>query len=154
MTLENKAAAAGDNSDLVDHIGADLWLSFRAYERAMFQRVSTMGYEDITLPDSDVLVFVGPQGAQLVEIARQRRVSKQAVHEQVHSLVKRGYLTLETDPNDRRARIVRHSEKGRALVEALKTVKSGLHNEVAAAFGDKRLAAFREMLELVRDRLK
>ncbi len=154
MTLENNTPDTGTDSDLVEHIGADLWLAFRAYERAMYLQVAERGFEDISLPDSDVLVFIGPNGAQLVEIARQRRVSKQAVHEQVHSLVKRGYLTLETDPKDRRARIVRHSQKGRALVEALKGIKSSLHIEVADALGDKRLAELKDMLDLIRNQLQ
>lgn len=154
MTLENNASETGTQGDLTDHVGADLWLAFRAYERAMYLRVAERGFEDISLPDSDVLVFIGSNGAQLVEIARQRRVSKQAVHEQVHSLVKRGYLTLETDRNDRRARIVRHSHKGRALVEALKDIKSELNETVAAAFGAAEFADFKLALARIRGLLK
>lgn len=120
----------------------------------MYARVAKRGVEDISLPDSDVLVFIGAKGAQLVDIARRRRVSKQAVHEQVHSLVKRGYLTLATDPNDRRARIVRHSKKGRALVDALKTIKAELNETVVAAFGAGEFADFKADLEKITDLLE
>jgi DNA-binding MarR family transcriptional regulator len=141
--------ATVEENDLVDHIGADLWRAFRAFELAMFEEVAQSGFGDITVADSDVLVFVGPRGARLTDIAAQRRVSKQAAHEQIHSLVKRGYLVLDADPEDRRARIVRHTERGRALVAALRAVKQKLHNNVAAELGQDRLKALEDMLATI-----
>lgn len=137
---------SADNAQLVDHIGTDLWRAFRTYEQAMFDRIAGNGFEDITLPDSDVLVHVGKKGIKLVEIARQRRVSKQSAHEQVHSLVKRGYLVLENDPQDRRARIVKHSKKGQALVTSLKQIKRDLHEEITSLIGPDQLSVLKAIL--------
>ncbi len=145
---------APDAEKPMNHIGADLWHAFRAYEHAMFTRVASNGFEDISQTDSDVLAYVGRRGTQLVTIARQRRVSKQSVHEQVHSLVNRGYLTLAPDPDDRRAKIVMHSDKGRRFVEAMKHVKQALHKEVETALGSTHLTQLEEALATIRNRFE
>jgi DNA-binding MarR family transcriptional regulator len=115
----------------------------------MFERVNARGFRDVSLADSDVIVFISSEGAPLHEIAKLRGVTKQAVHEQIHGLVKRGYLIIEVDPEDRRARIVRYTNKGRALVESLKSIKRELHNEVANTLGEKQTMALRKTLRLV-----
>src|SRR6266496_522273 len=149
MKDDPKQPPDAEEAALVDHIGADLWRAFRAYEKAMFERVAAKGFEDISLADSDVFVFVDSEGTPLNEIAKQRRVTKQSAHEQVHSLVKRGYLVMEQDPNDRRARIVRYTKKGNALVASLKSIKRGLHREVVEALGEKQTKKLRMMLAVV-----
>ena len=138
---------------LVDHVGEDLWRAFRAYEKAMFARVNASGFDDISLADSDILVLLEPEGIRLTELARRRQVTKQAAHEQVHSLVKRGYLALETDPEDRRARIVCYTRKGLNLTRALADIKRQLNRKVTDAIGADRLRVLRETLAVVEEKL-
>jgi DNA-binding MarR family transcriptional regulator len=135
-----------DELKSIDHIGADLWRAFRNYERAMFDRVAREGYEDISLADSDILVFVGAKGARPANIAIWRRVTKQSVNEQVHSLIKRGYLVMESDPDDKRAKIVRYTKKGIAMARALQKVKHTLNEEVLSFLGATKLDALSKML--------
>ena len=134
------------SSGLVDHLGADLWRAFRRYELAMFQRVAALGFEDIVVADSDVLVHVSRAGARLADISKLRGATKQAVHERVHSLVSRGYLELRDDPKDKRVKVVCFTKRGTLLVEKLKQVKLALHREVTALLGAKQTAALRSML--------
>lgn len=134
----------------VDHIGVDIWQAYKAYEAAMFDAVAENGFADISVADSDVLVFVSLDGVQLVEIARQRRISKQAAHEQVHGLIRRGYLCLEDDPRDRRAKIVRHTGKGLDLVRALVDIKRALHDKVRTELGEDGLQSLTDMLSKIR----
>ena len=148
-----KPSTPSKERHLVDHVGADLWRAFRAYEKAMFARVSESGFDDISLADSDILVLLEPEGIHLTELARRRRVTKQAAHEQVHSLVKRGYLALETDPDDRRARIVGYTRKGLNLTKALVDIKRQLHRKVADAIGADELRSLRQMLAVVEEKL-
>ncbi|WP_299613147.1 MarR family winged helix-turn-helix transcriptional regulator [uncultured Tateyamaria sp.] len=132
-----------------DHIGVDLWRGFKAFEAAMFDRVARLGFDDITVTDSDVLVQIGPLGQSMVQIASGRGVSKQAIQGQVRSLVQRGYVRIEPDPNDARAKRVMHTDKGRALVAALVQVKTALHAEVADLLGPDDLAQLRKMLDAI-----
>ena len=114
---------------------------FRSYER-----VAALGFPDIAVADGDILVHITAAGTPFASLAKTRGLSKQAVHERVHSLVKRGYLELMPDPGDKRARIVRHTARGQELVERLKDVKRALHREVEGALGKVQLTTLRQML--------
>lgn len=132
-----------------DHIGVDLWRAFKAYEAAMFEQVAQLGFEDITVADSDVLVQIGEAGASMVQIASARGVSKQAIQGQVKSLALRGYVAVKPDPDDARARRVVHTQKGRELVAAFVDVKLKLHADVEAKLGTERTKNLRNMLAQV-----
>ncbi len=129
-----------------DHIGVDLWRAFKAYEAAMFEAVAQLGFDDVTVADSDVLVQIGRDGVSMVQIASARGVSKQSIQGQVKSLVARGYVEVKRDPKDARARCVIHTEKGRKLVAALSEVKLKLHAQVEAKLGPERAKNLRNML--------
>jgi DNA-binding MarR family transcriptional regulator len=133
----------------VDHVGVDLWRAFRSYEQAMFERVAAGGFADIVVSDSDVLVHVGPSGIRLADIARRMGLTKQAVHERVHSLIVRGYLELSGDPDDRRAKIVQLTARGARLTQALAETKRTLHAEIAATLGERGMTALRRSLATV-----
>ncbi|MEM9999464.1 MAG: MarR family winged helix-turn-helix transcriptional regulator [Pseudomonadota bacterium] len=136
----------GETDDLVEHIGADIWQAFRAYENAMYESVADHGFPDISVADSEILVLVAAKGTRLVDIARGRRISKQAAHEQIQSLVGRGYLSVENDPTDRRAKIIRHTEMGKRLIEEMREVKVNLNRKVEAAIGTSGLTQLKALL--------
>jgi DNA-binding MarR family transcriptional regulator len=144
MSIKPKPARSVGSA--VDHVGVDLWRAFRSYELAMFERVAASGFGDVVVSDSDVMVHVAPSGTRLAEIARRMGLSKQAVHERVHSLIVRGYLALSADPDDRRAKVVQLTERGATLVSALAKVKLALHGEIAAALGEPGLRTLRKNL--------
>lgn len=157
--MENETDSANQNvtddeSHLVDHIGAEIWQAFRAYEKAMFSNIDRMGFEDISVADSAILVLIGPSGTRLVDIARQRQVSKQSAHEQVQSLIRRGYLTVIPDPSDKRAKIIKHSDKGLILVKALGEIKRQLNDQVAEQVGEKGMRTLKRLLKVVRQSVK
>ncbi|MCH2077139.1 MAG: MarR family winged helix-turn-helix transcriptional regulator [Rhodobacteraceae bacterium] len=129
-----------------DHVGLDLWFTSLAWETEMFARVQRAGFDDISLADSEVLSAIPLSGARLVEVARRRRITKQAAQERIAALIKRGYLTSASDPQDRRARILSHTIRGRALREALNTAKIALHRELEEKLGADRFVALREGL--------
>ena len=136
-----------------DHVGIDFWLVFRTYEARMFERVRAAGFGDLTLADSDVLVHVGPDGISLSGLARARGVSKQAVQAPVRSLVARDYLRVDPDPEDARARIVRHTPRGIRMMEALAGIKRTLHREAEDAVGPSALVRLRAELAAITDAL-
>ena len=138
---------------LVNHIGADLWRTFRTYERAMFVRVAKLGFEDIAVADSDVLVHISTQGTRLSTIAKARGLTKQSVHERVHSLVERGYLEMFDDLDDKRAKVVCYTKKGLKFVRALKSVKQQMQNEIQLLLGPNQLHSLHRMLAKLGDLL-
>ncbi|MEM7723968.1 MAG: MarR family winged helix-turn-helix transcriptional regulator [Pseudomonadota bacterium] len=140
-----------EQGTLVDHIGVDLWVAARAFEQAMFDSVAALGFADVSVADSEILVAIPAKGARMTDVAKSRRVTKQAAQERIKSLIARGYLRTEPDPDDRRAQLLRHTERGRALRHALDTVKRGLHAEIVQTLGPEDVDRLRLALaEIVR----
>ncbi|MEM7642290.1 MAG: MarR family winged helix-turn-helix transcriptional regulator [Pseudomonadota bacterium] len=144
---DTKAAMA------IDHIGVELWQAFRAFEEAMFAALVAAGYEDVTTADGDVLVHVGPDGVRSTEIAKSRRITKQAAQEQVQRLVRRGYLEMRPDPRDGRARLVVLTERGEAMMRDLVAIKRDLDGRVRRTLGDLETDMLRQTLDRVREGL-
>ncbi len=150
MDPDLEAVRAGE----VDHIGVPLWLATKAYERAMFDGVRAMGFRDVTVADSDLLPYVDLGGTRISRIAERRGTTKQAAHEAVHGLIRRGYLVLEPDPGDRRAKRVRYTAKGAGLLRALQQVKRTLHAGIADRIGAAELARLEAVLRTIHAHLE
>lgn len=146
-------ANTGDNkrqqvaSGQIDHVGVPLWQASTAFTRRMIETVQEAGFEDISIADSELLPFLDLEGTSLSEIAHRKGTSRQAVHQSVHSLIKRGYLELVPHPDDARARVARHTEKGLSLVDVLQGVKSDLNARALAAIGPRKMKELTKTLE-------
>lgn len=142
---ERRRVASGQ----IDHIGVPLWQSSTAFTRRMIETVQASGFDDISIADSELLPYLSLEGTSLSEIADRKGISRQAVHQSVHSLIKRGYLELAPHPADARARIARHTAKGLSLVETLQGVKSDLHDEALAAIGPRKMKDLTKTLDVL-----
>lgn len=130
----------------INHIGVPLWLASTAFTRRMIADVNNAGFDDISVADSELLPFLDIEGTGLSEIADRKGISRQAVHQSVHSLIRRGYLELTQHPDDARARIARHTAKGLRLVETMQGIKGEIQKEALAALGPKKTADLTRML--------
>ena len=68
-------------------------------------------------------------------------------------LERRGYVHRTADPGDARARIVRLTARGEAVIEEGRSVRAALVAELAAELGPRRAEAARRFLVDVVDRL-
>ena len=82
------------------------------------ERVSTdaaaAGFGDIRMAHQAVMMNVGPDGIRITDLADRAQITKQSMGELVTHLEKGGYVTVERDPTDRRAKIVRLTPRGMA----------------------------------------
>lgn len=120
-----------------------------AYLAEFRQQLEEAGYADIRPTHGCVFRFVREDGMRLTELATHADMTKQSVGEIVDDLVDHGYVERIPDPEDRRAKLIRLTEKG---TEAQR-VGFGLINEIEARwaerFGAERVAELREVLEEV-----
>ncbi len=142
-----------NTSKPLPHIGVDIWIAFTSYRRAMYADVAASGFADITEADSDVLVWVGPNGTTITAIAKARGVTKQAVQGQVQGLIARGYLHSKTDPSDQRARLLQRTEKGCELARTMDAVKMRLNTAIQTKIGTEGLHHLRQLLSDVTETL-
>ena len=73
-------------------------------------------------------------------------MTKQSMAELVDYLRKRGYVELSPDPNDGRAKLVRLTDRGASVVEALIRISRRYERSCARAIGEDKWLQFRGLL--------
>ena len=92
------------------------------------------------------MVFLGWEGSRITDIAKAQDVTKNAVGQLVTELEDLGYVERVPDPADGRAKIVRYTRKGRALIADAATIAEQLNAEIEEVIGAKRLGQLRTTL--------
>lgn len=128
-------------------------LSFAAvrWRRRLREDVAARGFPFFSEARSEVLAHLPVEGLPQAALAPRMGMSKQAVQQFIDQLVADGVVLRETDPDDKRLKIIRLTELGsRARAEA-ERMRQSLDTDLRAALGDKsyrRLRkALRKMLE-------
>jgi DNA-binding MarR family transcriptional regulator len=105
------------------------------------------GYGDIRPTHGCVFRFVREEGMRLTELATFAGMTKQSIGEIVDDLADRGYVERFPDPADRRAKLIRLTEKGEQAQVMGLTLFAKLDQRLADRYGADRLAEMRELLE-------
>lgn len=104
------------------------------------------GWPTITRAQSLVFVNIGEGVTRPSDIASRVGVTRQAIHQTINELVEMGFLQLEPDPRDRRAKVVVFTETGAKIggdaVDALQQIEQSLSSRI----GVERVLALREAL--------
>ena len=100
-------------------------------------RLHAAGYTDITASHQAVFENIDRDGTRLTTLAQRSRMTHQAMGELVLALEHAGYLERHPDPEDRRARIIRLTSRGQAVL------RQALHEigEIEAAWRAQLRAA-------------
>lgn len=94
-----------------------------------------------------VLSGVPSSGVSVTELAERIGMTKQGAGQFVASLTELGFVSVTPDPDDRRARIVRRSAAGSALLRRFAHRIAAIEQDWADAVGPERFAVFRAVLE-------
>jgi DNA-binding MarR family transcriptional regulator len=86
---------------------------------------------------------------RLTDLASFAGITKQSAGELVDDLVKLGYVERIADPDDRRAKLICLTERGREAQRVGFGLFAELEQRWAAKFGDERLEQLRELLEQI-----
>ena len=93
-----------------------------------------------------LLDLVPPDGARPTELA-QDWISKQAVGKRIQERLEAGLVTVEPDPLDGRANIVRRTPEGDRTMALVLSELSALEAELAGEVGERRYRTFRAVLD-------
>jgi DNA-binding MarR family transcriptional regulator len=96
-------------------IGLLLRLLHQHWTAAVDAALDEAGFGDIRPPHANVFTFVPEQGIQVSELTRLAHVRKQTMAQAVEEMERLGYVERRPDPNDRRARLVFLTERGKAV---------------------------------------
>jgi DNA-binding MarR family transcriptional regulator len=119
---------------------------FRRMTERLYERLRERGYDDFRIPHGAVFQFVDDDGTSVSELARRAQITKQSMAELVAHLEHRGYVERMPDPADRRARLVRATDRGREVYAVVREFTAELEAEVASALGTRRVEELRTLL--------
>lgn len=117
-------------------------LAERHLVEALQAHLVAAGFDDHRVVHHNVMAHVTYEGIRLTELAAKAGITKQAMSELVIDLERLGYLMRTADPDDRRAKLIGFTDKGRAAVrEAMRTFA-----EMESALGERSLRPLRRSL--------
>jgi DNA-binding MarR family transcriptional regulator len=119
----------------------------------IYDRVVAAGFDDLGRAHVRLFRYPTPEGLRPSELADRLQVSKQSVNDLLHDLEARGYLVREPDPEDGRARVVRLTDRGRALQDAADEGAAAAQQLLADELGARRFAQMRDALQEVSTRI-
>lgn len=100
----------------------------------------------LTPAHARLLGRVPPEGARVTDLAAQSGITKQALGQLAGLLADRGYVEIVSDPGDRRARLIRCTERGERVGRAIRAAAATIEDGWRAQVGADRYAVFREVL--------
>jgi DNA-binding MarR family transcriptional regulator len=127
-------------------IGALMRLPWEAVASRLLRAVHAAGFDDIDGSYLSVFAWPGPEGLRPSELAARTRMTKQALNKLLGNLERNGYLERRPDPDDRRARRIALTDRGRAMIPVIRGTVAETEREWAAALGKNRFAQLRELL--------
>jgi DNA-binding MarR family transcriptional regulator len=114
-----------------------------SYGHAMRARLAAAGLDALPRNSAYVLGGIVDHGGSASGLVRELGVSKQAASQLIDTLVVRGYLRREADPDDRR-RLT--TERGRAAAAAVRSGLQEIKAQLADAISPAQLAGMRASL--------
>jgi DNA-binding MarR family transcriptional regulator len=114
--------------------------------RASNDRARALGHQELRPAHARLMVFLGWDGSRITDIAKAQDVSKNAVGQLVSELEDLGYVERVSDPADGRAKIVRYTDQGMALIGDAAKIANRLDAEIENIIGSRRLAELRSTL--------
>jgi DNA-binding MarR family transcriptional regulator len=112
----------------------------------MLRALHDNGFDDIDSSYLSLIVWPGPEGLRPSELAIRTRMTKQALNKLLGNLERNGYLERRPDPDDRRARRIALTDRGRAVIPVIRGTVAEIEREWAAALGKGNFAKLRELL--------
>lgn len=118
------------------------------YASAMRRALDEAGYDDI--PENGLYIIgglaMGAGDAPIGLMAQQLRITKQAAGQLVDTLVMRGYLTREGDPDDRRKLVITLTDRGRDAADVQGAARDRIDTALHARIGDSGIRALKRGL--------
>jgi len=107
------------------------------------------GFPEIRFDHLSVLGLLPLAGARLSALAESANISLQAMGEQARKVERMGYVSLNIDPADKRARLVNFTRAGVLFLESLVAVFDKIEQDYCELAGKGRLQRLRASLERV-----
>jgi DNA-binding MarR family transcriptional regulator len=142
-------ASSSDRGEVV--IPALLRAARGSYGHAIRAQLATGGFDDIPRNGPYVLGGIVNHGGSAGGLVRELGVSKQAASQLIDTLVLRGYLERQVNPEDRRRVTIVVTDRGRAAAAAVRAGVQSVDAELSELISPSELAGLRAGLTALCD---
>ena len=115
----------------------------------VFETLVAAGFEDLRPVHRPILRDLLTSNLRPSELATRLGVSKQATNDLVRELEAKGYITLEADPDDGRAKRIVATDRGQQASETAQEGSNAVGRRWAKLVGQERYAVFEEVLHAI-----
>lgn len=134
------------NEDLPEHVGWLLWQANRAWLQDFVGAMHAAGHGWFSDARAALMGHIPRNGIRQSALIERVGTSKQAVQQVLDGLEAEGVIARVPDPDDRRGRLVRYTDRGRAALRDVDRVKAEIERRYAQRIGPDRMAALSEAL--------
>lgn len=127
-------------------LGALMRMPVDEIRARMLAALHEQGFDDLIPAHLIVLRYPGPDGLRPVEVAGQTAMSKQALNYLLGQLEELGYLERVDDPDDRRSKRIRMTERGWAAGRTMRAAVGEVEREFVEANGKQDLDTLLDLL--------
>jgi DNA-binding MarR family transcriptional regulator len=130
-------------------LGAALRGAYAALTAVTEAALEEAGFEDLRPAHRVVFRHIAPEGSRVTDLARAAGLTKQSMAYLVTALETGGYVVQEPDPEDGRARRVRLSERGEAVMRTLLAASRGVERRINARLGAGSAEHLKALLRMI-----
>lgn len=123
----------------------------RQFDQWATERLNQHGYKNFKMAYMPVIMNIKVEGTNNNELARNARVTKQAMSKVAKELYELGYIKTKVDPNDKRSTIFMLTERGKKLVVEARLAVKSLMDEYREVFGHEEYDRTIDMLMKIID---
>jgi DNA-binding MarR family transcriptional regulator len=120
-----------------------------AYKRSADVRLAAAGLEDLPTSGGYLLAYLESGEQSIADMIRGLGFTKQAFSQLVDTMVLRGFITRDVDPNDRRRMTLRMTERGKAAAKASYEGCLQVDEELERRLTPEELAGLRKGLSVL-----
>ena len=139
----------------VNRLGQLLSVPYQALTQRLLAALAQAGFGDLRSSHLALFRHLQPDGSRVTELAQHLRMTKPSVVYLVNDLEDRGYVERLPDPSDRRAVLVRRTERGRNADRTVQEVTARVVAEWTRALGEvgteQLLTNLERLVESIRD---
>ena len=129
------------------HIGRLLQIASRQYNDLALAKLEEHGHEGLSLFHTTLISHLDMEGTQISTLAERAAMSKQAMGQVAKELEERGYISRVPDPTDKRAVLLKFTEKGQRFLQDAYQIKVEIEAEYIGVLGEEKLRALKRLLE-------
>jgi DNA-binding MarR family transcriptional regulator len=124
-----------------------------AIQDELYARLEEAGHRDVTRLHGAVIAYLDEEGTRATELARRSGRHKQIIGRIVDELEQLGYVERRPEPEDRRAKLVVPTDRGRTLMRLSNEIIGDIELRLAGTLGRKPYDDFKGSLRRVVDAL-